>query len=146
MSYHFDHFVRNGGAAEIFLKQKQDPNVEYSYRLSSFGKLTTTDALPLLMQLLELAKQPAFTTDRFNRLESSVMDALYQIGINSEENNVKVKAAIEEFIATHQSSIEHVNFLHFNLRKIDEQFYMTKSKAYSITDAIKEYRGLQDTD
>jgi len=122
--------------------EKNDPNFGYSSNLLSFNHLKNRLAIPLLLELLALAKQPGFQKDRFNSLESNVIDALYNIGIHSEENYKAVKTEIEKFIDSNSKNIQHLNFLHFNIRRIEDQLYMNKSKSYLLKNAINEFNSL----
>lgn len=125
-----------------YILESGDPNIDYSFRLGSSAALTDPKIIPILFDLLKLAKRPEFKKDRFNNLESYVLDALYYIGIQSEENFVQVKTATDHFIKKYSEEIEHLNFLHFNIRKIEDQFYLKKSQEYSVDDALREYNTL----
>lgn len=130
--------------AEIIL-EKRDPNFEYSYRMGSSAALKDPETIPTLLELLKLAKKPEFKKDHFNDLESYVLDALYHIGIQSEENFVLVSYAINNFISENENEIEHLNFLHYNIEKIESQLYLTKSQKYTVKEAITEYDSLNNS-
>ena len=120
--------------------ENKDPAFDFHYRFETAIK--NPEAIPILMKLMKLAKQPEFKKDFFNSLENYVLDTLYHIGIQSEHNFLLVKIAIENFINEHINDIENLNFLYFNVRKIEEQLYLNKSQAYTINDAITEYINL----
>ncbi len=63
-----------------------DPKFDFRHDLNNMSRLKDARAIPELMKLLYLGKQPEHQLDRFNSLESVVTDTLYNIGIESDTN------------------------------------------------------------
>jgi hypothetical protein len=125
--------------------KKPDPRLEFRHDLHKMPMLKNPGAIPWLLQLLFLSKQPEYQKDHFNSLESVVIDTLYNIGIESDENFLQVKDALLQFMKVNETKLEHLNFLHFNIQRMEEQLSMKKSKDYSIDSAILEWeKALRD--
>jgi len=60
---------------------------------------------------------------------------LYSISFDQKPD---VKQALEKFIADHQQD-DNLNFIHSNIKRIEEQLYMKKSQSYSVEEAVAEY-------
>ncbi len=116
-----------------------DPRLEFRHDLHKMSMLKNVGAIPWLLQLLYLGKQPEYQKDRFDSLESVVIDTLYNIGIVSDENFLQVKDALLQFMKDNETKLEHLNFLHFTIQQMEEQLSMKKSKDYSIQRAILEW-------
>ncbi|MEO6231767.1 MAG: hypothetical protein ABJB11_10395 [Ferruginibacter sp.] len=128
--------------ATSHILESKDPSFDFHYRFETAIK--DPDAIPILIDLMKLAKQPEFQKDHFNSLENYVLDALYHMGIQSEDNFLLVKTAIEKFIEENKAEIKHLDFLFFNIRKIEEQLYLKKSQDYTVVDALNEYNELNN--
>lgn len=128
-----------GGLAHFTnsLLEMNDPSGGDHY-LHALHKLTIADAIPYLMDLLKMARQPSFKKDTFNHLESDVIAGLHNIAIQSEEQLTQVRDALHKFIEDNKDSIPHLNFLHFPMERMEQEFYMNQSKSYSVSDALKE--------
>jgi hypothetical protein len=120
----------------------KDSTFDFHSRLHTISYLRNPEAIPILMELLKIGRSPEFQKDRFNSLESSVLDSLYNIGIVSEENFIIVKKAIDDFIEKNKDELPHLNFLHFNISKMEQQLYLKKSTSLTIKEAIKEFTDL----
>lgn len=119
----------------------KNPNPQFDFRheLNNMSRLKDPDAIPQLMQLLYLGKQKEFQLDRFNSLESVVIDTLYNIGIESDANFILVREAILKFLLVNEGELENLNFLHFTVQKMEDQLNMKKSQDYSIEQALSEW-------
>jgi ABC-type enterochelin transport system permease subunit len=122
-----------------YILEHKDPNFDFRHYLYSMTQLTNAESLPFLMKLLRLGKEKEFQKDSFNNLESLVIDTIYRIGIESDQNFTKVHAAITNFIEVNSAIIKHLNFLHFTVARIEQQLNMNKSKSYNIHQAIEEW-------
>ena len=91
------------------------------------------------MKLLFLGKQKEFQNDKFNSLESLVIDTIYHIGTESDANFIQVRLILESFIEENSSALPSLNFLSFIIARIEQQLNMTKSQNYTIHDAILEW-------
>jgi hypothetical protein len=116
-----------------------DPRLEFRHNLHKMSMLKNAGAIPWLLQLLFLGKQHEYQKDHFNSLESLVIDTLYNIGIESDANFLQVKDALLQFMKDNETKLEHLNFLHFTILRMEEQLSMKKSKDYSIDSAILEW-------
>jgi hypothetical protein len=124
--------------SEIILSDP-DPRFDYRLNLGSISMLKDTEAIPTLIKMLEIAKTPAFKSDVFNDMEDRVLSAFHNIGIQSSENYLLVKNALNKFIADNINTLLHVNFLYFTIVRIEEQLKMKYMAAYTIDDAVSEY-------
>jgi hypothetical protein len=121
-----------------------DPNMDFHRHLRNISQLKRTDSVPILIELLELAKGEEFQTDRFNRLEQFILNGLHSIGITSDTSFEAVKKAINDFIDRNKTNYPHVEFFHFNIAKIEEQLYMTQSQSPTIKESLAIYNSLID--
>lgn len=126
-------------ATEEILKNP-DPGLEFRHDLNRMSALKNAGAIPWLIRLLFLGRQPEYQKDHFNSLESVVIDALYNIGINSDENFILVRNALLKFMSDNEGILKNLNFLHFTIQRIEEQLSMKKSQDYSIEQALVEWR------
>jgi hypothetical protein len=86
-----------------------------------------------------MAKQPPFLNDFYNDFESTVLDTLHNIGIQSETNFRAVKTATIKFIRDHEKELPNLNFMHFIIDRMEEQLYLKKSQNFTVVEAVKEY-------
>jgi len=122
-----------------YLVNKNDPSFD-SHQLNFLSKLTSTKAIPDLFKLLYMVRKPEFQAEKFNFLESAVLSGFYSIGLFSEENLLKVKSELNSFISRYQNELPNLNFLQLTIDRIEDQFYMNKSKSYSIEEAITQIK------
>jgi hypothetical protein len=119
-----------------YIIEKNDNSLDYHHFLF-LTKITSTEAIPDLLRLLHLSKQPHFQEDKFNGLESSILTSLTNIGLVSEENLQVAKEELLKFIEKHNTELKYIGFLHITIDKMEEQYYMNKSKSYTIDEAIE---------
>ena len=119
--------------------QQKDPSTDFSQLLNYASNVKELGSLNAWMQLLYLAKQPAFQTDKFNSLESSVSAALFSIGSASSENFAAVAAAVRKFVSLHPE-VPDLNFMEFLLQRIEQQINTEHSKQYTLKDAVAAYQ------
>jgi hypothetical protein len=110
------------------------------YNSSSLSSLTTASAIPYLIELLKLTYQKTFhqPDDDFDRLDRIVLAAFKSISLESEENYLKVKQAIENFIKKYINLYENVNWLYSFLDQLEQQYFINKSQKLTIDDVIKK--------
>jgi hypothetical protein len=120
----------------------QDATMDFHWKLHSLSKLSSAEAIPSLIVLLKISKQPAFQIDKFNRLESLVFDSFHHIGLQSEGNFQLVRLALQKFIEENASQFSNLNFIYFNIQRIEEQLYIKKSQQYGIGEAIDVFQKL----
>jgi hypothetical protein len=119
----------------------EDPQPDFDFRLNlgSISMMKETEAIPTLIKLLAISKQPEFKKNIFNDLEEYVLSAFHSIGIQSSENYLAVKIAIEKFIVENITEMPTVNFLYFSIVRIEEQIKLKYTGSNTIDDALKEY-------
>lgn len=122
------------------------PEVAFDYRinLGTASCLRDPAAIPILMDLLLLAKQPGFKNDPFNDLESPVLTGLFHIGTQSPANYEAVKASLLGFIAKHSEAMPNLQYLKFNLANMDEELRKKQSQEVSMAEALAEYKRFTD--
>jgi len=107
------------------------------FNSSPLTSLKKSDAIPFLIELLELNYQEDFEQpDEFDRLDRLVLNSLTVIALESEQNYLDVKRAIENFIDEYRSIYKNVNWLYLFLEQLERQYYVNKSEKFSIDDAI----------
>lgn len=126
-----------------YILEKPDPQFDFHRNLRQFKLLTTADIVPKLISLLAIAKQPEFLKDNFNSLESPLMEAMYSVGVQSNQNFAIVKNALEKFIEENIGKVEHVNFLFTRISSIEQQLRSKQSQSISVTDALAEYNRIK---
>lgn len=122
--------------------ERPDPRFEFRTRLGSIGLLKNPEAITQLISLLEIAKQPEFKQDTFNDLEERVLAALYNIGIQSDQNYIAVKTALNNFIEEFTGRLPNVNFLFYTIVRIEEQLKVKYMATYTVETALLEYNSL----
>jgi hypothetical protein len=127
-----------------YVLEKRDPEIDFRNCFSALSYLKTSKIIPLLMDLLKLAKHSDFQINAFNNLESIIIEALYNFGVDSEANFRLIKEALEEFIVENKGSISGVDFLYFTINRIEDKVYLNLSKNYSIDEAIAGFKNLEN--
>ncbi|MGC9975444.1 MAG: hypothetical protein ABSC57_01815, partial [Syntrophales bacterium] len=120
--------------------KKQNKFDRKIYDSSPLSVLTTENAIPYLIELLELTYQKSFKQpeDHFNRLDRLVLSAFKSISLESEGNYQKVKQSIENFIKKYINLYENVNWLYSFLDQLELQYFTNKSQKLTIDDVIKK--------
>src|SRR5213075_387304 len=91
-----------------YILEIRNPLFEYHHNLNRMPKFQNAEGLPLLMKLLHLGKQKEFQMDKFNSLESVIIDTLFNMGISSEDNLIAVRSAINNFIVLYNEELENL--------------------------------------
>lgn len=115
-----------------------NPSNDYYHEGVYIRTIRDIKYIPQLIKLLVMANKPEFLKDKFNRLDGNISDALYNIGLQSEDNLKIVKTAILTFIKDYSETIPNVNFYYPMLDRMEYQYYLTQSQNGNIEDAIKE--------
>ncbi|MBA7587219.1 hypothetical protein ES708_29237 [subsurface metagenome] len=121
-----------------WLVTKKSYKIESLIEKSPLIFLEDIKAIPPLIKLLEKSYQSDFVQDDFYRLDSDVLDALSNIALKSEDNYIRVKNAVENFISKNSNIYKNVHFLNLFLEKLERKFYFTKVEKVDIADAIKK--------
>jgi len=110
---------------------------------SPLQQLKIKEAIPYLIQWLDLSYRKNIVEDEFNSLRQNVLTGLTEIALQSENNYFVVKKGVESFIKRHLSKYEDVNFLYAFLERTEQQFYVVKSEKLDIEDVIKKLVRIQ---
>jgi hypothetical protein len=117
---------------------KKTPANDLSSRsVSCLNALTNINAVPLLINLLDISYSRNIIVERFDSLKSLVLNALYNVALISDNNFITVKSALEKFMTKNLTKYKHVNYLLHNIQRMENQFYMNKAQTYTI-DNVKE--------
>lgn len=122
-----------------YILDRRDPLFEYHHNLNRMPAFQNSEGLPLLMKLLHLGKQEEFQKDKFNSLESIVIDTLFNMGISSDDNLIAVRLAINNFITLYNKELDNLNFLHFTILRMEEQLNVKKSQNVTLIEAIGQW-------
>ena len=118
---------------EWIKRHKQLPD-----RSSPLPSLRIPESVPLLIKLLKVSYHPDFIQDDFHRLDRIVLESLSAIALESDDNYIKVKAAITDFINRYTDTIKNLNFLYIFLDNIEHKYYTNKSPKMDIDDVVKK--------
>ena len=125
--------------ADLIL-EKQDPTLDFRWGFRNLGIVTSIETLDKLIELLYISKRPEFKHDPFNDLESIVLNAMVNVGQASEENSIKVIAALEAFLDKYIGELPNLNFLHFTIARIRDGFAFKETVSFE--KALALYEGL----
>ena len=98
--------------------------------------LRMVDAVPYLLDLLEVSYKPNFIKSHFDFFENNILDALAAIALQSEDNYQSVRKSIEDFIKDKIDKIKNINFLYAFIEKLEQRYYTSKSEKMDIKDVI----------
>jgi predicted NACHT family NTPase len=104
-------------------------------RKSPLESLVSIEAIPFLVKLLEISYEDAFR-DKIPSLHDTVVRTLAIIGLQTDDNYLKVRQEILKFIACQSDKIEGVSFLHNYLDDLEKSFYIQKSSKLSLDQII----------
>ena len=110
---------------------------------SPIHSLRKVESIPLLIRLLRISYQERLYEDFFRRIDNAARNALMEIALQSEENYLEVREAVERFIKENTSIIRNVEFLDYFLDSLDMRHYMSKSKKVDIDDVIEKLEKVQ---
>jgi len=121
-----------------WLEKKNSYVIEPSLEKSPLIYLENIKAISLLIKLLEKSYQLDFIQDDFYRLDSDVLDALSNIALKSENNYIKAKNAVENFISKNSNIYKNIHFLNLFLEKLEQKYYIAKSENTGIEEVIEK--------
>jgi hypothetical protein len=121
---------------------EQSPEFDYRHFMKYAKNIDDIIMIPKLLDMLVLGRKEAFKKDVFNDLESQVLETLMSLAQISTANFLAVKKSFDDFINEHQKDIENVNFLHFSLARMEEQFSVKSSQVYTAKTALAQYESL----
>ncbi len=105
-----------------------------SIRADCLKSLRAAEALPFLIELLELSYERKLTVDGFEIFNSRVIEAFYNIALVSSENFNKVKITMENFLNSKKLIYDDVKYLRSTIDRMEEQFYMNRAQSYTINE------------
>jgi len=121
---------------------KKNKKFRYRYwKESPFNKLTKTELIPLLIELLEIDFKEKVSQDKYDSLYKYVTNALKSIALLSEKNYSKTKKSIQNFIKKNKD-INNVNNLYYFLENLETQFYVNKSDSIEIKEVVSRLKEL----
>ena len=112
---------------------------ENYFERNSLRTLKIKEAIPYLLDLLELTYNKEFKNYNYERLDSEVYEALTSIALQSSENFNFVNEEIEKFIKTH-TEYEDINFNYAFLERLEQKFYINKSQTITIDDVLEKLK------
>jgi hypothetical protein len=115
-----------------------NPAKDYYHESMYIRTIQNIKYLPKLIELLILANRPEYTADNFNRFDGTVSDAIYNLGLQSEENLYAVKEALQKFIIENVGTIPNINFYYPMIDRMEYQYYLIQSQSGDVNDAIRE--------
>ncbi|WP_312746684.1 caspase family protein [Sphingobacterium multivorum] len=102
-----------------FILENREEWVDFRYGCRNFSKLTHLSAVPKLMELLFVSKQEDFKKDPYNDLEPIVLEALINIGSQSQNSSVQVSDEINNFMEDHAGQFSHLERLNYIIDRIE---------------------------
>ncbi|MCP4345350.1 MAG: TIR domain-containing protein [Desulfobacterales bacterium] len=114
------------------------------YNTSPLHYLQTLEALPLLIDLLELTYHEDFNQeDNFERLDRLILDTLNRIALQSDHHYAEVKEAVNNFTDQYLSVYNKVNWLHSFLDRLEQKYYTNKSEQLTLEDIIRKLQKIK---
>lgn len=101
-------------------------------RAMCLNSLKTIEAIPYLIELLELSYIREIKVDRFDRFNSQVLGAFNNIALVSEENFKQVKSSLQQFMIEKSSVHENVKYILHTIERMEVQFYMNDAQSFTI--------------
>lgn len=114
-----------------------EDDFDFYYDAAYLKNVTDLVYLPKIMDLLKIAKTKK-DRDDFDRLENYVTEVLANMAGGSEEGLNRVTEALRLFIIENQGVIEHINFFHPFIERLEHQFYLSQSQKDDIKTALAE--------
>ncbi len=112
-------------------------------RAMCLNSLKNTDAIPYLVELLELSYLREIKVDRFERFNSLVLGAFYNIALISDENFMIVKSSLQKFMTEKSSLHVSVKYILHTLERMEEQFYMNNAQSFTIKQVKEKLKLLE---
>lgn len=110
---------------------------------NSLKGLVIKEAIPYLLEMLELTYHEDFKQMEYDRLELKVFDALSNIALQSEEQYLLVKAELEKFIEEKEHISDKIRFINSFLDRVERTFYFNKSQNITLDDALEKLKLLK---
>lgn len=114
-----------------WLKNFYGRNLDESHAKCIVG-LKSVDALPYLSDMLELSYVKGNLVDRFDRLNSIILDVFFNIALISLENFHQVRTCLQNFMNDKMSLHPDIKFLLLTIERLESQFYMKYSQSLTV--------------
>lgn len=108
---------------------------------SKLNKLSKKEAIPYLLELLEVTYHEDFVQDEFHSLDGSIRSALRFIAIDNGEYDL-VKESVQRFTSANLFKYPRVNFLYAFLEELERIYYVNMSERFSVEEALSMARAL----
>ncbi len=116
-------------------------HMEFGFALTEFKSL---NALPYVFQLISIALAPELRPrDRHGFFFSKVLEALYNIGMQSRAALDELSRMVTVFISENEGKLVDLEVLKVNLRRMEEQFSAKEDHSASLETAIRTYREMK---
>ena len=125
-----------------WVKNNVENEVEIS-RSMSLNSLKTIEAIPYLIELLELSYIRENKVDRYDGFNSQILGAFYNIAVVSEDSFNQVKSSLQDFMTEKSSLHESVKFIVHTIERIEEQFYMKNMQSFTINQVKEKLKFLK---
>jgi len=125
-----------------WIKNNVENTIDTS-RAMCLNSLKTIEAIPYLIELLELSYIREIKVDRFDRFNSQVLGAFYNIALVSEENFRQVKSSLQEFMTEKSSVHESVKYILHTIERMEEQFYINSAQSFTIQQVKEKFKLLK---
>ena len=102
---------------------------------NALKSLVIKEAIPYLLEMLELTYHKDFRQLEYDRLELKIFDSLSNM-LQNEENYLYVKLELEKFIQEKDSISDKIRFINSFLDRLERTFYFNKSQNVTLMDAL----------
>lgn len=106
--------------------------------------LVIKEAIPYLLDMLELTYHKGFKQMEYDRLELKIFDALSNIALQNEEHYLLVKTELEKFIEEKEHISDKIRFINSFLDRVERTFYFNKSQNVTLEDALEKLKLLKN--
>lgn len=114
-----------------WLKNYLGGNLDESHAKCIVG-LNIVEALPFLSEMLELSYVRGNKVDRFDRLNSIILDVFFNIALISEENFNQVRSCLHNFMNEKTSIHPDIKYLLLTIERLESQYFMKYAQSLTI--------------
>jgi hypothetical protein len=115
-----------------------------SHSFSFLYDIKKIEAVPVLLDLLETCYRRDIKLKFSERLASTIVDVIYNIGISSQENLTETSQALKEFVECNLTKYTNIKFLKLTIERMEQQFYMEQGKLMTIPEVITQLSTLEE--
>ena len=103
--------IQNVEGLKFYISWIKNTSIKETRRIGCLNVLKNIEALPFLIDLLDISYQKEIQIEPFETLNSIVINALYNIALVSENNFINVKENLEKFMQENIDKYKNVNYL-----------------------------------